>query len=155
MLAIPGFLALVSLTAERKPAAGYAARILVVLGVAAFACIFVAEMIIGRFVMGGGDIGAATALMDITFSAPIFAAVMPGVLAFFLGIAVFAIPLVIAGGTLGWTAGLYLVGALFLLAGILSAQVILNQIGNILMLFGGVAAAWLIIRGRAGAQALS
>ena len=150
MLSIPGLLALASLTAERKPAAGYAARILVLIGAAAFASIFVGEMLIGRFVTDGADTAAATDLLDSMFSGPIVAAVIPAALAFFVGTAAFAMPLMIAGGKLRWPAALYSIGALLILAEILSAQVILSQIGNLLIFCGGATTAWLILRGETG-----
>jgi hypothetical protein len=81
-----------------QPAAGYAARILTLIGAAALASIFVAEMLIGRLVTDGGDTAAATHLLDITLSGPMVAAVIPGLLAFFVGIGVFAVPLLKAGG---------------------------------------------------------
>ena len=155
MLAIPGLLALASLTAARKPAAGYAARILVLIGAAAFASIFLGEMLIGRFVADGADTSTATALLESMFSGPIVAAVIPGALAFFVGTAAFAIPLVIAGGKLRWTAALYVIGALLILAEILSAQVVLSQIGNFLIFCGGAATARLILRGETGPQMAS
>ena len=152
MLSIPGLLALASLTAERKPAAGYAARILVLIGAAAFASIFVGEMLIGRFVTDGADTAAATDLLDSMFSGPIVAAVIPAALAFFVGTAAFAMPLMIAGGKLRWPAALYSIGALLILAEILSARVILSQIGNFLIFCGGAATAWLILQGETGPQ---
>jgi hypothetical protein len=152
MLSIPGLLALASLTAERKPAAGYAARILILIGAAAFASIFVGEMLIGRFVADGADTAAATHLLDSMFSGPMVAAVIPGVLAFFVGTAAFAIPLMSAGGKLRWIAALYSIGALLILAEILSAQVILSQIGNFLIFCGGAATAGLILQGETGPQ---
>ena len=82
MLFIPGFLALTSLTSERKPAAGYAARILMLIGTAACASIFVGEMLVGRFVLDGADRATATALLDSMFWGPIVAAVGPAALAF-------------------------------------------------------------------------
>ena len=150
LLTIPGLLALASLTARRKPAVGYAARILVLIGVAAFAAIFVGEMLIGRFVTDGADAAAATALLDSMFSGPMVAAVMPAALAFFAGTAALAIPLVMAGGNLRLIAALYSIGALLILAEIISSQVVLSQIGNFLIFCGGTAAAWLIVRGEAG-----
>jgi hypothetical protein len=152
VLSIPGLLALAGLTAQRKPAAGYAARILVLIGVAAFAAIFVGEMLIGRFVTDGADTAAATDLLDSMFSGPMVAAVMPAALAFFVGTATFAIPLVMAGGKLRLIAALYSIGALLILAEILSSQVVLSQIGNFLIFCGGAAAARLIVRGEAGRQ---
>ncbi len=151
LLSIPGLLALASLTARRKPAAGHAARILVLIGAAAFAAIFVGEMLIGRFVTDGADATAATDLLDSMFSGPMVAAVMPAALAFFVGTAAFAIPLVMAGGTLRWIAALYSIGALLILAEILSAQVVLSQIGNLLIFCGGATTARLILRGETGA----
>jgi hypothetical protein len=146
LVAIPGMLALAALTAERKPAAGYAARILVLVGVAAFASIFVGEMLVGRFVTDGADSAVATDLMKSMYSGPIAAAVIPGMLAFFAGIAVFAIPLLKAGGRRRWIAVFYSIGSLLILAEIVSAQVVLSQIGNILILCGGVTAARVILR---------
>jgi len=147
VLFIPGFLAVSALTMARKPAAGYAARILVLMGTAALASIFVGEMLVGRFVLDGADPAMATDLLESMFSGPLLAAVGPALLAFFVGTAVFAIPLMKGGGKAGWAAGLLLLGTLFILAEILSAQVILSQIGNILAFCGSSTFAWLILQG--------
>jgi hypothetical protein len=50
------------------------------------------------------------------------------------------------GSRVGWAAAIILLGALLILAEILSAQVILSQIGNILVFCGSATAAWLILR---------
>jgi hypothetical protein len=147
LLSIPGFLALSELTARRKPALGYAARILILVGTTAVASIFVGEMLIGRYVIDGANASAAKALLDTMFSGPIVAAVGPAALAFFAGTAAFAAPLVPAGGKLRWIAMLYAIGAALILAEILSAEVLLSQIGNIVIFFGGVVAASLLLRG--------
>ena len=152
LLSIPGFLALSNLTAHRSPAAGHAARILVLVGTSAFASIFVAEMLIGRYVTDGANAIAGKALLDSMFSGPMVAAVGPAALAFFAGAAVFAIPLMRAGGGLRRVAVLYSAGALLILAEILSAEVLLSQIGNIVIFLGGATAAWLLIRGEASLQ---
>lgn len=55
-----------------------------------------------------------------------------------------------AGGGVAWSAAIILIGALLVLAQILSARVVLSQIGNILVLCGSTTAAWLILRGAAG-----
>jgi hypothetical protein len=153
MLFIPGLLALTALIEARKPAVGYAARILMLVGTAAFASIFVGEMLVGRFVLDGADPAAATDLLESMFSGPMFAAVGPAMLAFFVGTAAFAIPLMRTGSKLGWAAAIVLLGALFILAEILSAQVILSQIGNILAFCGSAAAAWLMLQGETGETA--
>jgi hypothetical protein len=155
IVAIPGMLALAGLTERRKPAVGYAARILVLIGTAALAAIFVAEMLIGRFVTDGAEAAIATDLWNSMFSGPMVAAVMPTTLAFFVGIVLFAIPLIQAGGALRHMAALYVIGSLSILAEILSAQVILSQIGNALILCGGSLAAWLILRGSTLPQTVS
>src|SRR6476659_699128 len=144
MVFIPGLLALAALTAARQPAVGYMARILMLVGVAAFASVFVGEMLVGRFVLDGADPAAAAALLGGMFSGPILAAVGPAMLAFFVGTVAFAVPLMRIGGTLRWAAALILVGTLFILAEILSAQVTLSQIGNILAFCGSATAALLI-----------
>jgi hypothetical protein len=149
ILAIPGLLALADMAEQRRPATGYAARILVVIGLAAFAAIFVAEMLIGRFITDGADAATATSLWSTMFSGPMLAAVMPAMLAFFVGIALLAMSLVPAGGLMRWAAVLYVIGSLLILAEILSAQVILSQIGNALILCGGSLAALLVLRGDA------
>lgn len=153
MLFIPGLLALAALTEARKPAVGYAARILVMVGTAAVASIFVAEMLVGRFVLDGADPATATDLLESMFSGPILAAVGPAMLAFFVGTAAFAIPLIRTGSRVGWAAAIILLGAVLILAEILSAQVILSQIGNILAFCGSATAAWLILRGTTGETA--
>jgi membrane-bound ClpP family serine protease len=47
---------------------------------------------------------------------------------------------------LRWPAALIVIGVLFVLAEILTARVVLSQIGNIVVLCGSVQAAWLIAR---------
>ena len=153
MLFIPGLLALSTLIEARKPAVGYAARILILVGVAAVASIFVGEMLVGRFVLDGADPAVATDLLESMFSGPILAAVGPAALAFFVGTAAFAVPLMRTGSSVGWAAAIILLGALLVLAEILSAQVILSQIGNILVFCGSTRVAWLILRGATGEAA--
>lgn len=153
ILFIPGLLALSALTGARRPAVGYAARILILMGTAAFASIFVGEMLVGRFVLDGATPAAATDLLESMFSGPILAAVGPAMLAFFAGTAAFAIPLMRTGGRIGWAAAIILLGVLLVLAEILTAQVILSQIGNILAFCGSATTAWLILQGATGEAA--
>ena len=150
ILFIPGLLALSAIAGARKPAAGYASRILVLMGTAALASIFMGEMLVGRFVMDGADPAAATALLESMFSGPMVAAVGPAMLAFFAGTVVFAIALFQAGGRAAWAASIILVGVLLVLAEILTAQVVLSQVGNVLVFCGSAMAAWLVLGGPAG-----
>jgi hypothetical protein len=150
VLFIPGLLALAALTRARRPVAGYAARILILMGTAAFASIFVGEMLVGQYVLDGASPEAATDLLESMFSGPLLAAVGPAALAFFVGTAAFAIPLMRAGGRVGWAAASILLGVLLILAEILTAQVILSQLGNILVFCGSATVSWLILEGTVG-----
>jgi hypothetical protein len=87
------------------------------------------------------------------FSGPIAGPLLPVALAFFVSTAVFAVPLIADGGPLRWPAVVLLVGILLVLAEIISSQVLLSQIGNLLIWSGGVAFAWLLVRGQTGAPA--
>jgi hypothetical protein len=77
------------------------------------------------------------------------AAVGAPLLAFFVGTAAFAIPLIRTRGTLGGAAALILVGVVFIFAEIVSAQVILSRIGNVLAFCGSATVAWLFLHGDA------
>jgi hypothetical protein len=146
---VPGLLTLTNLAAARRPRVGYTARVLTVIGVGGTSAIFVAEMLAGRL----GSVGPAATedFLDTMFSGPIAAPMLPVALAFFLGAAVFAVPLIAASGPLRWPAVVLLVGVLLVLAEIISSQVLLSQIGNLLIWSGSVAFAWLLVRGEAGA----
>jgi hypothetical protein len=152
LMSIPGLFALSSLVEERRPAAGYAARILLLIGVAAFAAVFVGEMLLGRYVLDGADRDAAVDFLNSMLSGPMMAAVGPAMLAFFIGVAAVAGTLVFAGGTLRWIAALYSIGAVLILIEIVSAQVLLSQIGNALIFCAGAATARLILQNRARPQ---
>lgn len=142
---------LAGLAAARRPRVGYAARVLVVIGLAGLSAIFVAEMLAGRL----GSLGAAATeqFLDTMFSGPIAGPMVPVAAAFFVGSAVFAAPLIADGGPLRWPAVVLLVGTLLILAEIISSQVLLSQIGNFLVWGGSAAFAWLLVRGDVGAPA--
>lgn len=142
---IPGMLGLSSLAAERRPAVGYAARVLILVGVAAFSGVFVAEMLIGRYVSDGADLSATTALLETFQSGRVLGAIMAGGIAFFAGVGAFAIPLVKDGGSFRWPALAFVVGALLILAEIMTSEVLLSQAGNIVILMAGVVFAWMIL----------
>ena len=145
---IPGILAVASLTAERAPRAGYASVILSLIGLASFAAIFVGEMLIGRYVSDGANVSAATKLLETFQSGPVLGAVMVGGIAFFLGVGAMAVPLIYAGGPLRWPALAFVTGAVFIGAEIITAQVLLSQIGNLAFLAGGILFAWQMLQKR-------
>jgi hypothetical protein len=151
VLFVPGLLTLTNLAAARRPRVGYAARTLTVIGVGGTAAIFVAEMLAGRL----GSVGAAATeeFLDTMFSGPIAGPMLPVALAFFAGAAVFAVPLIVDSGPLRWPAMILLTGVLLVLAEIISSQVLLSQVGNLLVWGGGVGIAWLLVRGEVGAPA--
>jgi hypothetical protein len=76
---VPGLLTLADLAAAIRPRVGYAARVLLVVGVGGSAAIFVAEMLAGRF----GSVGAAATeeFLETMFSGPIAGPMLPVALA--------------------------------------------------------------------------
>jgi hypothetical protein len=147
----PGLLTLTNLATARSPRVGYTARVLTVIGIGGTAAIFVAELLAGRL----GSVGAAATedFLATMFSGPIAGPVIPVALAFFIGAAVFAVPFIARPGPLRWPAVVLLAGVLLVLAEIISSQVLLSQIGSLLIWIGSIAFARLVVRGEAGAQA--
>jgi hypothetical protein len=146
LVLVPGILALTGLAAEGKPRLGYAARVLVLVGVASFAAVFVAEMTIGRYVSDGADAVAATDLLDTFQSGQVLGVVMLGGIAFFGGVAALAISLATIDRSLRWPALVYGFGTLLILAEIVSSEVLLSQVGNIVILGASTWFAWHILR---------
>ena len=146
LLFIPGFLGLTALTAMLKPVLGYVARVLVMIGTAGFASIVTGEMLASRLVLDGVGNDAPISLWTNLFMGPVVAAVGPAVLAFFVGTIMWAIPLLRGSERLRRPVALIVIGALFVLAEILTARVVFSQIGNIVVLCGSAEAAWLITR---------
>jgi hypothetical protein len=151
---VPGILALTRLAAERHRAAGHAARLLMLVSVGSLSGVFVFEMLLGRFISRGTDLATAVALLD-TFQSPeVFMALVPGLLAFFVGTALWVAPLASTAGPFRWPAVGFGLGAVLILGEILLAEVLLSQIGNVVILVADIAFARLLLRGRAGAPAL-
>jgi hypothetical protein len=151
VLFAPGLLTLADLAAARRPRVGYAARVLVVTGLAGLAAVFVGEMVAGRF--GAAGAAATEVFLGTLFSGPIAGPMLLAGLAFFVGAAVFAVPLVAEPGPLRWPAAALLAGTLLILAEIISSQVLLSQIGNVLVWGGSAAIAWLLVRGEVATPA--
>ncbi|MGE0704827.1 MAG: hypothetical protein AB7F99_10195 [Vicinamibacterales bacterium] len=138
LILIPGILAISGLAMERTPRSGFAARVLTLVGGAAFAGVFVGEVLIGRYVSDGADVTAATRLLATFQSGPVLGAVMIGGLAFFLGVGALAVPMIRAGGSLRWPALAFAAGAILIAVEISTAQVLLSRIGNFAFLAGGI-----------------
>ena len=151
VLFVSGLLTLADLATARRPRVGYAARVLILTGAAGVSAVFVAEMLAGRLAAGGA--AATEDLLDTMFSGPIAGPMVPVMLAFFVGAAVFAVPLIADSGPLRWPAAVLLVGTLLILAEVISSQVLLSQIGNVLVWSASAAFAWLVVRGEVGAPA--
>ena len=148
LLFVPGFLGLSGLTARLKPVQGYVARILIMIGTAGFASVITGEMLASRLLLDGVGNAATISLWTNLFMGPVAAAVGPALLAFFVGTFMFAIPLLRGSERLRRPVALIVIGALFVLAEILTARVLFSQIGNVVVLFGSAEAAWLIARDR-------
>lgn len=156
LLFIPGFLGLSALTARLKPVQGYVARILLMIGTAGFASVITGEMLASRLVLDGVGNAAPISLWTNLFMGPVVTAVGPALLAFFVGTFMFAIPLLRGSERLRRPVALIVIGALFVLAEILTARVLFSQVGNVVVLFGSAEAAWLIARdGTDGSELIS
>jgi hypothetical protein len=145
-LLVPGIHELTRLTSMRRPSAGYVARVLMFISVGALSAVFAFEMLLGAFITGGADQATAVALVQAFQSPAIFGALGPGLLAFFVGAGILVATLVSPAGPYRWPAIVFGVGALLILAEITLAQVLLSQIGNILILLGGLGFARQLIR---------
>jgi hypothetical protein len=148
LLFVPGILALARVAEARRPAAGFAARLLLLASVGALSAVFVFEMLLGRFVSKGPDQAAAVALIQAFQSAEVFGALLPGLLAFFIGTALAVMSLASTPGPLRWPAFCLALGAILIMGEIILAEVLLSQIGNVLMLVAGVAFARVLLRGQ-------
>jgi hypothetical protein len=135
LLFVPGILVLSRTLALHRPGLGYASRVLLLASVGALAAVFACEMLLGSFVVV--DRGAAVALLE-TFNSAVLVALLPGLLAFFVGTGLFVAPLVSTAGPMRWPALCLGLGALLVLGEITAAQVILSQIGNILIFIAGL-----------------
>jgi hypothetical protein len=114
--------------------------------VGALSAVFVFEMLLGRFISEGGEPATAVALLE-TFQSPeVFLALVPGLLAFFLGTALFVAPLSVEAGPFRWPALGFALGAALILGEIILAEVLLSQIGNIVILLACAAFAWTLLR---------
>jgi len=138
LLFVPGILALTAVVVERRPALGYAARVLMLAAVGALSAVFGFEMLLGRVVATGAEPSTAVTLLETFMGPTIFPALLPGLLAFFVGTGLAVVPLASSPGPLRWPALVFALGAALILAEIISAQVILSQVGNLLCLAGGV-----------------
>lgn len=107
--------------------------------VGALSAVFIFEMLLGRFISAGADERVANALLGTFQSGPVFAALMPGLLAFFIGTLVAVTVLAFPAGPFRWPAGILALGAILIMGEIILAQVILGQIGNIVSLVAGIA----------------
>lgn len=145
VLAVPGLLTLSEIAAARGPRVGYAARLLLMVGAAGVSAVFVAEMLAGRLASTAGA-AATEDLLDVMFSGPIAGPMTPIMLSLFVGTAVLAVPLIADGPPIRWPAAALLVGTLLIMAEIISSQVLLSQIGNVMVWGASAAFAWLLIR---------
>lgn len=148
LLFIPGILALTRVVSNRRPVAGYVARLLMLASVGALSAIFVFEMVLGHFISAGAGQAAAIALLETFQSAAIFAALLPGLLAFFIGTAFAVVPLASTAGPFRLPALGFGLGAILIMGEIILAQVLLSQIGNIMMLVAGTGFAQSLLRSR-------
>ena len=139
LLFIPGLLAMTRVARDRKVGASYAARVLMLVGVGALCAVFVGEMMLGRFVARANDQALGIAFLEMFMSPAIFGALGPALLAFFVGTGILVKLLSSPADPFRWPALLFGLGALLIFGEIASAQVLLSQIGNVVIFIAGVA----------------
>jgi hypothetical protein len=146
LLFVPGILALTAVVAERRPPFGYASRVLMLVGVGALSAVFTFEMLLGRVVAAGADQSAAVTLLETFMGPTVFPALAPGLLGFFVGTGLAVVPLASRAGPLRGPALVFAFGTALILTEIISAEVLLSQIGNLLCLAGGVGFARVLVQ---------
>lgn len=149
LLLVPGILLLTRTVALRHPAVGYASRVLVLASVGALSAVFAFEMLLGAFIASAAG-GGAVMLLE-TFNSRVLVALLPGLLAFFVGTGLIVAPLASSANPLRWPALCFGLGAALIFGEIVTAQVILSQVGNVLILLAGI---WFarVLRGEASAS---
>ena len=152
LLFLPGILTLTEAAASRKPAAGYATRVLMLASAAVLSAVFVFEMLLGRFISDGADEATAVALIDTFQSTAISGALLPGLLAFFIGAMLTVVSFASSADPFRWPARILALGVLLIMGEIILARVLLSQIGNIVILAAGIRFSWLLPPGREGAR---
>ena len=141
LLFVPGILALTRWVEARRPATGYAARVLLVISVGALSAVFVFEMLLG--LVAHGDRATAVTVLT-TFQSQVMPPLMPGLLAFFVGVGLAVATLASSPGPFRWPAIILGLGAALILGEIILAEVVLSQIGNVLCFVAGVGFARLL-----------
>ena len=152
LLFLPGILTLTEAAANRRPAAGYATRVLMLASAAVLSAVFVFEMLLGRFISDGADEAAAVALIDTFQSTAISGALLPGLLAFFIGAVLTVVSFASSADPFRWPAIILVLGVLLIMGEIILARVLLSQIGNILVLVAGIWFSRLLLPSREGAR---
>ena len=114
--------------------------------VGALSSVFVFEMLLGQVLAAGATPNDATALLETFQSTPIFGALLPGLLSFFVGTALTVVSLSRRGDPYRWPAMLLGLGVVLILGEIVLAQVLLSQLGNVLILAAGIGFARLVLR---------
>jgi hypothetical protein len=110
------------------------------------------EMVLGRFLAAGADQTTAVTLLE-TYMGTVFPALAPGLSAFFVGTGLAVVPLASRAGPLRGPALVFALGTALILGEIISAQVLLSQIGNVLCLVAGMWFARVLLRGTASLSA--
>lgn len=148
---VPGILALTRMGATRKPVAAYSARVLMLASMGGWSAVLGFEMLLGRFLVGGAELGTAVELVEAFQSPQVFLPTLVGVLSFFVGTGFFVWSLRPLAPPTRWPALVFALGTSLILAEIVSAQVLLSQIGNVLLLVAGARFSILLLE--AGRQA--
>ena len=112
-------------------------------------------MLLGPYVAKAADQAAAVLLLETCRSAEVFGVLAPGLLAFFVGTGLAVMSLAYPAGPFRWPALGLALGAGLILGEVILAEVLLSQIGNVVIFVAGVAFARLLLQRREWAPAKS
>lgn len=146
ILFVPGVLGLTGIGARRRPTTSYVARVLMLVSMGGMASVFAFEMLLGSFLSHGAEPGAAVTLLRAFQGPAVFGPLAPSLLSFFVGTGFLVASLAPWPTAVRWPTLVFALGAALILAEIVLAQVLLSQIGNVLLLAAGVGFARVLLR---------
>jgi hypothetical protein len=138
---VPGLTALTAFVAAGRPRTGPLLRTLILGGAVGLGGVFSIEMLTGRV-----GVSATQPILDAFATPPLAVPLLALVLAFFAGTIALMVTLVRSRRRLRWPGTTVLMGLLLIMSEIVSAQVLLSQVGNALVWLGATTCAAVLWR---------
>jgi hypothetical protein len=144
-LFLPGLLMLAAVVSARWPRTGQVGRLLILIGACGFSAMIALELLAGRLTLLNPT--TAQSILDARSSAPVALPLITMTLGFFIGSIMLMIRMIRGIPAVRWPTAGMLVGVLLIAAEIGSGQVVLSQVGNVLVWIGAIAFAVRLQRG--------